>query len=101
MVDVVSIIPAEYVKHIQETWLTYRRAPCASSFWLCEQKCAEVSKRELLDQDIFDGTLYIEEIGSRKDEKNKFENSMGRKITVEERKRYDIDLFTLSPQKRR
>jgi len=41
---------------------------------LCEQKCAEVSKRELLDPDIFDGTLY-EEIGSRKDEKNKFENS--------------------------
>ncbi len=51
----------------------YRRALCASSLWLCEQKHAEVSKRELLDQDIFDGTLYVEEIGSRKDGKNKFE----------------------------
>ena len=35
----------------------YRRALCASSLWLCEQKHAEVSKRELLDQDIFDGTM--------------------------------------------
>ena len=46
----------------------YGRAPCASSLWLHEQKQAEVSKQELLDQTTdFDGTLYIDGDWIKKD----------------------------------
>jgi len=46
------------------------RALCASSLWLHEQKQAVISKQELLDQNPdFDGTLYVDGIGSKKDGK--------------------------------
>ena len=37
------------------------KAPCPISLWLYEQKQAELSKQELLDQEFdFDGTLYVD-----------------------------------------
>ena len=37
------------------------RAPCATSLWLYEQKRAELSKQELLDQKVaFRETLYVD-----------------------------------------
>jgi hypothetical protein len=64
------------------------RAPCASSLWLHEQKQAAVSKQELLYQSPdFDGTLYIDGDWVKKGWKNKFENLIGREVTLKEWKK--------------
>ena len=64
------------------------RAPCASSLWLREQRQAETSKQELLDQiPDFDGTLYVDGDWIKKGWKNKFEALLGREITEKEWKR--------------
>ena len=58
------------------------RAPCASSLWLREQRQAEISKQELLDQNAdFDETLYVDGDWIKKGWKNKFETLIGREIT--------------------
>ena len=64
------------------------RAPCASSLWLHEQKQAEFSKQELLDQNTdFDGTLYVDGDWIKKGWKKKFETLIGREVTVKEWKK--------------
>jgi hypothetical protein len=64
------------------------RAPCASSLWLHEQKQAEFSKQELLDQNTdFDGTLYADGDWIKKGWKKKFETLIGREVTVKEWKK--------------
>ena len=64
------------------------RAPCPTSLWLYEQKQAELSKQELLDQKVdFDGTLYVDGDWIKKGWKKKFETLMGREITVKEWKK--------------
>ena len=64
------------------------RAPCATSLWLYEQKHAELSKQELLDQKVgFDETLYVDGDWIKKGWKKKFETLMGREITVKEWKK--------------
>ena len=88
MVDAVFIIPVELVKRIHTTTEICGIAPCASSLWLREQRRAEISKQELLDQNAdFDETLYVDGDCIKKGWKNKFETLMGREITEKERKK--------------
>jgi len=64
------------------------RAPCATSLWLYEQKHAELSKQELLDQKVgFDETLYVDGDWIKKGWKKKFENLLGREISKKEWKK--------------
>jgi hypothetical protein len=64
------------------------RAPCASSLWLYEQKQAELSKQELLDQKVgFDETLYVDGDWIKKGWKKKFETLIGRELTIKEWKK--------------
>jgi hypothetical protein len=61
------------------------RAPCATSLWLYEQKQAEISKQELLSQEIgFDGTLYIDGKWVKKCGKKKLEALLGRELSKKE-----------------
>ena len=62
MVDAAFIIPIELVNRIQKALLRYVGiALCASSLYLHEQRRAEISKQELLDQNAdFDETLYVD-----------------------------------------
>jgi hypothetical protein len=64
------------------------RAPCATSLWLYEQKQAELSKQELLDQKVgFDKTLYVDGDWIKKGWKTKFETLLGREISEKEWKK--------------
>jgi hypothetical protein len=64
------------------------RAPCATSLWLYEQKQAELSKQELLDQKVgFDATLYVDGDWIKKGWKTKFETLLGREISEKEWKK--------------
>ncbi|WP_048125863.1 hypothetical protein [Methanosarcina lacustris] len=64
------------------------RAPCATSLWLYEQKQAELSKQELLDQKVgFDETLYVDGDWIKKGWKTKFETLLGREISEKEWKK--------------
>ncbi|KKH45845.1 hypothetical protein [Methanosarcina sp. 1.H.A.2.2] len=64
------------------------RAPCATSLWLYEQKLAELSKQELLDQKVaFRETLYVDGDWIKKGWKKKFENLLGREISKKEWKK--------------
>ena len=61
------------------------RAPCATSLWLYEHKQAEISKQELLSQEIgFDGTLYIDGKWVKKCGKKKLEALLGRELSKKE-----------------
>ena len=64
------------------------RAPCATSLWLHEQKQAELSKQELLDQKIdFDGTLYVDGNWIKEGWKKRFEELIGKKLSKKEWKK--------------
>jgi hypothetical protein len=61
------------------------RAPCATSTWLFEQKQAELSKQELLSQNIgFDGTLYIDGKWIKRCGKKKLEDLLGKELSKKE-----------------
>lgn len=61
------------------------RAPCATSTWLYEQKQAELSKQELLSQNIgFDGTLYIDGKWIKRCGKKKLEDLLGKELSKKE-----------------
>jgi len=58
------------------------RAPCATSLWLHEQKQAELSKQELLDQKFdFDGTLYVDGDWTKVGWKKRLEDLIGKKLS--------------------
>jgi hypothetical protein len=64
------------------------RAPCATSLWIYEQKQAELSKQELLDQKIyFDGTLYVDGDWTKAGWKKRLEELIGKKLSKKEWKK--------------
>jgi hypothetical protein len=64
------------------------RAPCPTSLWLYEQKRAELSKQELLDQKFdFDGTLYVDGDWTKAGWKKRLEDLIGKKLTKKEWKK--------------
>jgi len=64
------------------------RAPCPTSLWLYEQKQAEFSKQELLDQKLsFDGTLYVDGDWTKEGWKKRLEELLGKKLTKKEWKK--------------
>ena len=64
------------------------RAPCPTSLWLYEQKQAELSKQELLDQKFdFDGTLYVDGDWTKVGWKKRLEDLIGKKLTKKEWKK--------------
>jgi hypothetical protein len=78
------------------------RAPCATSLWLYEQKHAELSKQELLDQKVgFDETLYVDGDWIKKGWKKRLEELIGRKLTEKEWKkmRYQSVYFIATKEK--
>jgi hypothetical protein len=64
------------------------RAPCATSLWLYEQKQSELSRQELLGQEVaFDETLYVDGDWIKKGWKKKLEELIGREISEKEWKK--------------
>ena len=78
------------------------RAPCATSLWLYEQKQAELSKQELLDQKVaFRETLYVDGDWIKKGGKKSLKIYWEERFQRKKGRRCDINLFTLLLPKKR
>ena len=78
------------------------RAPCATSLWLYEQKQAELSKQELLDQKVaFGETLYVDGDWIKKGWKKSLKIYWEERFQRKNGRRCDINLFTLLLPKKR
>jgi len=65
-----------------------KQIPCPTSLWLYEQKQAELSKQELLDQKFdFDGTLYVDGDWTKAGWKKRLEELIGKQLTKKEWKK--------------